>query len=447
MNVEKITVDAVNAQIKINLNKADYQEKVEKTLKSYRQKANVPGFRPGMVPMGMIKRLYGKSVTAEEVNRTLSDALFNYIQENKLNILGEPLPAEDQKPQDLETQEELEFTFDIALAPELTYTLNKRDSVPYYTISVTDEMIENQIKSIASRGGKYEKVEAYTDGDTMKGILTEIADDDPVKVEDAMILPAYFKNADEKAKMEGAKLGDVITYNPWNSWEGSESEMASLLRLPKEKAKEIKSDFTFEVKEINHFTEGELNQELFDQVYGKDAVKSEEEFRERVKSDLSTQFLPQSEYRFMIDAETVLVKKFKDVAFPEAFLKRWLLATDEKKTAEEIDADMPKMIEELKWHLMKEDIIKKNNLEIKEEDILDTAKKVTKAQFAQYGMGNIPEDLLESYAKEMLQKQETARNIQDQAMSAKVAEFLKSTIKLNQKEISMEAFGKLFEKK
>ncbi len=445
MNVEKIAIDNVNAQIKINLVKADYQEKVEKTLKEYRRKANIPGFRPGMVPAGMIKRLYGKGILAEEVNKLLSDSLFNYIQENKLNILGEPLPAEDQKAQDLETQEELEFVFDIALAPELEYTLNKRDSIPYYTITVTDEMVENQIKSLSARGGKYEKVEAYTEGDTMKGVLTELADD-PVIVEDAMILPSYFKNADEKAKMTGAKVGDIITYNPWNAWDGSEAEMASLLRLPKEKAKEIKSDFTFEVKEINHFTEGELNQDLFDQIYGKDTVKGEEEFRARVKSDIATQFVPECEYRFMVDAEAVLVRKFKDVAFPEAFLKRWLLTTDSKKTAEQIDADMPKMIEELKWHLMKEDIVKKNNLEIKEEDILDAAKKVTKAQFAQYGMGNIPDELLENYAKEMLQKPETARNLQDQAMSAKVAGFLKETIKLNQKEVSMEEFNKLFEK-
>ncbi len=447
MNVEKIVVDAVNAQIKINLAKADYQEAVEKTLKDYRRRANVPGFRPGMVPMGIVKKMYGKAVLADEVNKKLSDTLYNYIKDNHLNILGEPLPADTQQPQDLEAQDEIEFLFDIALAPELEYTLNKRDAVPYYTIDVTDEMVENQIKSLASRGGHYEKVENYQDGDTLKGTMTEICEgDDAIKVEDALILPSYFKNEDEKAKIQGAKLGDIITYNPYNSWDGSEVELASLLRLPKEKAKEITSDFHFEVKEISRFVEGELNQELFDQIYGENNVVGEEAFRARVRQDIADQFIPESEYRFMVDAEKCLVKKFKDVQFPEAFLKRWLLATDSKKTAESIDAEMPQMIEELKWHLMKEDIVKKNNLEIKEEDVLAVARKVTKAQFAQYGMGNIPDELLDNYSKEMLKKPETVRNLQDQAMSAKVAEYLKGVVKINEKQVSMEEFNKLFEK-
>ena len=448
MNVEKVVIDAVNAQIKVNLVKADYEEKVEKTLKAYRQKANVPGFRPGMVPMGLVRKMYGKGVMAEEVNKTLSDALFNYIKENNLNILGEPLPALDQTPQDLDTQESFEFVFDIALAPELEYTLNKKDNVPYYTITVTDEMVDTQVRSYAARGGKYEPAEVSAEGDSLKGDLLEQAEgEDLVKVDDALVLPNYYKDAEEKAKFVGLKVGDIITWNPYKACEGSEAELASLLRLPKEKAVEVKSDFSFTVKEISRYTDGELNQELFDEVYGKDAVKSEEEFRARVKEDIAKSFLPDSDYRFMVDAEAVLVKKFKDVAFPEAFLKRWILSTDNKKTAEEIDADMPKMIEELKWHLMKEDIIKKNGLKVEEADVLEAAKKVVKAQFAQYGMANVPEELLGSYASEMLKKPEQARNIEDQAMSMKVSEFLKGTVKVTPKEITMEKFNKLFEQK
>lgn len=447
MNVEKVAIDAVNAQIKVNLVKADYQEKVEKALKTYRHKANVPGFRPGMVPMGLIQKMYGKAVTAEEVNKTLSDALFNYIKDNQMDILGEPLPTADQTPQDLETQDELNFSFDIALAPVLEYTLNKKDSIPYYKIAVTDEMVNNQIKSYAARGGKYEKVEVSQAGDSLKGTLTEITEDtDLVKVEDALILPAYFKDDAEKAKMEGVKVGDTVTYNPFKANDGSEAELASLLHLPKEKAKEIKSDFTFEIKEITRFVEGELNQELFDQIYGKDVVTTEEAFRAKVKEDLAAQFTPESDYRFMIDAEKALTKKLKEVVFPVDFLKRWLMATDEKKTAESIDADMPKMIEELKWHLLKEDISKKNDLKVTDEDIQDAARKVTRAQFAQYGMGNVPDELLNNYVGEMLKKPETVRNLQDQAMSSKVAEFLKTAVKLNEKEITMEDFTKLYEK-
>lgn len=447
MNVEKVVIDAVNAQIKINLTRADYQEKVEKTLKTYRQKANIPGFRPGMVPMSIIKKMYAKGVTADEVNKLLSDSLFNYIKDNNLNILGEPLPSADQKPQDLDTQEELEFVFDIALAPELNYSLNKKDTIPYYNITVTDDMVNAQIKSYAARGGRYEKVDVSQDGDSIKGDLKEISQaEDAVHVEGALILPAYFKDEDEKAKMIGVKVGDTVTYNPYKANDGSEAELASLLRLPKEKAKEVTSDFTFEVKEINRFVESDVNQDLFDQIYGKDTVKSEEEFRAKVREDIAAQFIPESDYRFMVDAEKKLVGKLSDVAFPEAFLKRWLLATDKKKTAESVDADMPKMIEELKWHLMKEDIAKKNDLKVGEEDIMETAKSITKAQFAQYGMANVPDDLLTQYAREMLKKPEQLRNLEDQALSRKVADFLKTAVKLNVKEVSTEEFNKLFEK-
>ena len=448
MNVEKVIIDAVNAQIKITLEKADYQESVNKTLRSYRQKAQIPGFRPGMAPMSLIKKMYEKGVTADELNKTLSDSLFNYIKDNNLNILGEPLPSESQVAQDLDGEGPFEFIFDIALAPELNYTLNKKDSIPYYNIIVTDEMVDSQVKAYASRGGRYEKVEDFQMGDSIKGNLVEISEaEDAVKVEDALMLPSFFKNEDEKAKFNGAKVGDVITYTPHKANDGNEAELASLLRLPKDVAKDVTSDFTFEIKEINRFVEGELNQELFDQIYGEGAVDSVEAFRAKVKEDIASQFAPESDYRFMVDAEEKLVNKLKDVVFPEAFLKRWLLVADNKKTVESIDADMPKMIEELKWHLMKEDIIKKNNIKIEAEDVMAMAKTITKAQFAQYGMANVPEELLEQYAGEMLKKPEQARNLQDQAMSQKVAEFLKGAVKLNVKEISTEDFNKLYEKK
>ena len=448
MNVEKVIIDAVNAQIKITLEKADYQESVNKTLRSYRQKAQIPGFRPGMAPMSLIKKMYEKGVTADELNKTLSDSLFNYIKDNNLNILGEPLPSESQVAQDLDGEGPFEFIFDIALAPELNYTLNKKDSIPYYNIIVTDEMVDSQVKAYASRGGRYEKVEDFQMGDSIKGNLVEISEaEDAVKVEDALMLPSFFKNEDEKAKFNGAKVGDVITYNPHKANDGNEAELASLLRLPKDVAKDVTSDFTFEIKEINRFVEGELNQELFDQIYGEGAVDSVEAFRAKVKEDITSQFAPESDYRFMVDAEEKLVNKLKDVVFPEAFLKRWLLVADNKKTAESIDADMPKMIEELKWHLMKEDIIKKNDIKIEAEDVMAMAKTITKAQFAQYGMANVPEEWLEQYAGEMLKKPEQARNLQDQAMSQKVAEFLKGAVKLNVKEISTEDFNKLYEKK
>ncbi|MEA4840372.1 MAG: trigger factor [Bacteroidales bacterium] len=445
MNVDKQVVDSVNAVVKIQLLKADYQEKVENTLKTYRKKANVPGFRPGNVPVGLIKKMYGKAVLADEVQNAISQALYDYIKENKLSILGEPLPSETQAEIDFDNQEDFEFSFDIALAPELNFTLNKKDSVPYYNIQITDEMVNEQVKNMAARNGSYIKVEKSEEKDILKGMLTEVQPDGTgITVEDAVLMPAYFKDEEEKTKMIGLGVGDTVVFNPAKAYDNTESEIASLLHIAKEVAKDITSDFSFEVKEITRYKDGDLNQDLFDQLFGKDTVKTEEEFRIKVKESLESQFAPESDYRLMVDAEKALVKKLSDIQFPVDFLKRWMLSTDKKRNAEEIETEMPKMIEDLKWHLMKEKIVKDNSLTVSEEDLMETAKKVTRAQFAQYGMMSVPDDLLANYAAEMLKKEETKRNILDQAMSTIVAAHLKGVIKLNEKSISVEDFNKLY---
>ena len=445
MQVDKQVIDSVNAILKVQLLKADYQEKVETTLKNYRKKANVPGFRPGNVPASLIRKMYGKAVLAEQVQNSVSEALYNYIKENQLSLLGEPLPSPEQAEIDFDNQEDFEFSFDIALSPELIFTINKKDTVSYYTIDVTDEMVENQVKSLASRNGSYLKVEKSEDKDVLKGLLFEIdSEGKGISVEDAVMMPSYFKNEDEKAKMIGLAVGDKVVFNPAAAYDNAEAEIASLLHVTKEVAKDIKSDFSFEVKEITRYQEGAIDQTLFDGIYGKDVVKTEEEFRAKVKESLESQFVPESDYRFMVDAKDVLLKKIKDVEFPVEFLKRWILTTKEDQKPEEIEAEMPKMIEDLKWHLMKEQIVKENSLTVTEEDLLETAKKVTRAQFAQYGMMNVPEDLLTGYASDMLKKEESKRNIVDQAMSTAVAVCLKGKVKLNAKGISVEDFNKLY---
>ena len=449
MNVDKQVIDSVNAVVKIQLLKADYQEKVEKNLKNYRKKANVPGFRPGMVPAGLIQKMYGKSVLAEAVQDAVSEALYNYIRDNKLNILGEPLPSESQAMVDFDTQEDFDFAFDIALSPELDFTLTKKDSIPYYTITVTEEMVAEQAKSMAARNGSYVKAEATEEADVIKGLLIEVQPDgtiglEGISVEDAVLTPKYFKNDEEKAKLIGLGVGDTVVFNPAKAYDHTETELASLLKVPKEVAKTVSTDFTFEVKEITRYQEGEVNQVLFDQLYGEGNVTSEEAFKAKIREQLEAQFVPESDYRFMVDAEKALLKKAADVAFPVDFLKRWMLET-QKRTADSIDEEMPKMIEDLKWHLIKEKIVKDNNLTVSEEELLETAKKITRAQFAQYGMMNVPEDLLNGYAADMLKKEESKRNIIDQSMSAVVAGFLKGAVKIADKKISVEDFNKLFE--
>jgi len=448
MNVEKQVIDSVNAVVKIQLQKADYQEKVEHTLKNYRKKANVPGFRPGKVPAGLIQKMYGKSVLAEAVQDAVSEALYNYIRDNKLNILGEPLPSESQPMVDFDTQVDFEFAFDIALSPELEFSLTKKDSIPYYNITVTDEMVAEQAKSMAARNGSYVKAETTEESDVIKGLLIEIQADgtvglEGISVEDAVLTPKYFKNDEEKAKLIGLGVGDTVVFNPAKAYDNTETELASLLKVPKEVAKTISTDFTFEVKEITRYQEGELNQVLFDQLYGEGVVTTEEAFHTKIREQLEAQFAPESDYRFMVDAEKALLKKVDDVAFPVDFLKRWMLET-QKRTADTIEEEMPKMIEDLKWHLMKEKIVKDNNLTVSEDDLLETAKKITRAQFAQYGMMNVPEDLLNNYAADMLKKEDAKRNIVDQSMSTVVAGFLKGEVKITNKKISLEDFNKLF---
>jgi trigger factor len=306
-------------------------------------------------------------------------------------------------------------------------------------------MVNEQVKNMAARNGSYIKVEKSEEKDILKGMLTEVQPDGTgITVEDAVLMPAYFKDEEEKTKMIGLGVGDTVVFNPAKAYDNTESEIASLLHIAKEVAKDITSDFSFEVKEITRYKDGDLNQDLFDQLFGKDTVKSEEEFRIKVKESLESQFAPESDYRLMVDAEKVLVKKLNDVQFPVDFLKRWMLSTDKKRNAEEIETEMPKMIEDLKWHLMKEKIVKDNSLTVSEEDLMETAKKVTRAQFAQYGMMSVPDDLLANYAAEMLKKEETKRNILDQAMSTIVAAHLKGVIKLNEKSISVEDFNKLY---
>ena len=444
MNVDKQVIDQVNAVLKVSIVKADYEDKVEKALRNYRKKANIPGFRPGNVPVGLIKKMYGKAVLAEEVQNTISETLYNYIKDNKISILGEPIPSENQVPIDFNSQEDFEFSFDIALSPELTFTLNKKDAVPYYAIEVTEEMVSNQVKSLASRNGSYIKAETVEAADVVKGTLVEQAEKDGITVDDAVLMPSYFKNEEEKAKFVGLAVGDKVVFNPSVAYDKAEGEMASLLKLPKEVAKDIVSEFSFEIKEITRYKEGELNQELFDAIYGKDVVTTEEAFKAKVKESVESQFVSESDYRFMVDAKDVLLKKLKDVQFPVEILKRWLVTTKEGKTIESVDEEMPKMVEDLKWHLMKEQIVKENNLTITDDDLMETAKKVTRVQFAQYGMMNVPDDLLANYASDMLKKDESRQNVMDQAMSSVVATYLKGVVKLNEKAISLEDFNKLY---
>ena len=451
MNISLQNVDKVSALLTLKLEKADYQARVEKTLKTYRQKANIPGFRPGMVPMSLIKKQFGKSVLVEEVDKMMQEKVNEYIRDNKVNMLGMPLPNEEKmKPIDFDTQEDFEFVFDIALAPEFTAEISAADTVDYYTIEVSDELIEQQVKMYTQRAAKYDKVEQYEDKDMIKGLLAELDENGNTKeggiqVEGAVLMPSYMKNDDQKAIFANAKVNDVLVFNPNVAYDGHAAELGSLLKIDKEIAKDVKSDFSFQVEEVTRFVNGELNQEIFDQVFGKDVVKTEEEFRAKVKESIAAQFVADSDYKFLIDVRKVLTDKVGKLEFPDALLKRVMLVNNKDKGEEFVNENYDKSIEELTWHLIKEQLVKANNIKVEQEDVVNMAKEATRAQFAQYGMMSVPEDLLENYAKEMLKKKESVEGLVNRVVETKLASALKSQVKLNNKTISAEEFNKMFE--
>ncbi|RGM48009.1 MULTISPECIES: trigger factor [Bacteroides] len=451
MNVSLQNIDKVSALLTVKLEKADYQEKVDKSLKHFRQKAQVPGFRPGMVPMSLVKKMYGKSVLAEEVNKVLSEAVYKYIQDNKVNILGEPLPNEEkQKEIDFDTMEEFEFLFDIALSPEFKVEVDAKDEVDYYTIDVTEEMVNNQVKAYTQRNGKYEKVETFEGNDMMRGLLAELDEEGNTKeggiqVEAAVMMPSYMKNDEQKAIFANAKVNDVLVFNPYAAWDGNAAELASLLKIEKEAATGMKSNFSYQVEEITRFVEGELNQEIFDQVFGKEVVKSEEEFRTKVKEVVAAQFVADSDYKFLIDVRKMLMEKIGTLEFPDVLLKRIMRLNNPDKDEKFVEDNYAKSIEELTWHLIKEQLVKANDIKVEQEDIANMAKEATRAQFAQYGMLSVPEEILENYSKEMLKKKESVEGLVNRVVETKLAAALKSQVKLNNKTVSAEEFNKMFE--
>ena len=272
MNVSLENIDKVSALLTVKLEKEDYEARVEKALKDFRKKANMPGFRPGMVPMGLIKKQYGTAIKAEEVNKVLQEKVYEYLKDNKVNMLGEPLPNEEKQPAiDFAKDEAFEFVFDIALAPEFDVVLDTNDEIDYYTIDVNDELVERQVKMYAQRGGNYESVQEYTEGDMLKGLIAELDENNNVKeggiqVENAVMMPTYMKNDEQKAIFTYAKANDVLVFNPHTAWDGNPAELASLLKIDKEAAAELKTNYSYQVDEITRFVPGDMNQEIYHQL-------------------------------------------------------------------------------------------------------------------------------------------------------------------------------------
>jgi len=448
MNISFENPDKINGLLTITVEESDYKDNVEKTLKDYRKKANIPGFRPGMVPMGLIKRQFGTSVKMEAVNKFVGEQIYKYVQDNKIQMLGDPSPSEKQESVDLEKDAPYIFKFDIAVAPELKCELSGRDKVDYYNIKVDDALIDQQISMFASQTGKYEQAKTYQENDSLKGDLRELDEKGNTKegglaVEGAILMPSYIKVEDQKKIFENTKLGDIITFNPRKAYPDNDSEMSSLLKIERNQVAEHTGDFSFQIIEINHFQKHEVNQELFDTVYGKDSVKDENAFREKIAEGLKVQLATDSDFRFIQDIRAHCEKKVGKLEYPDALLKKIMLANNKDKDQEFVDKNYEASIKELTWHLIKEQLVAANNVKIEDADVKDAAKEAARAQFAQYGMNNVPEEYIEHYAEDMLKKKESVQPMVDRAVDRKLAEILKGIVKLNLKEVSLDDFNKM----
>ncbi len=453
MKISFDCADKINGLLTMTIEPADYQEAVEKTLKNYRKKAQVPGFRPGMVPMGMIKKQYGTAVKVEEVNKILGEKLYEYIQDNKIQMLGEPLPnQEKQVPQDFEKDDELTFVFDIAVAPEFKAELSSNDKIDYYTIKVEDKLIDDQVQMYASQAGEFVKADVFSGNDTITGDLRELDEsgntkDGGIVTESGMVMPAYIKDEDQKKLFDGAKPGDIITFNPKKAYPDNDAEVAALLKVQKEDVKDLTADFSYQITEIRHFQPAPVDQKLFDRVFGEGTVTDEKAFREKIAETIAPQLQQNSDYKFLLDVRKYMEEKVGKLEFPEALLKRVMLQNNKDKGADYVENNFEGSIKELAWHLIKEQLVAANNIKVEDDDLKTVAKEAIRAQFAQYGMSNVPDDVLENYAAEQLKKRENIDNFVSRAIDLKLTETLKNVVKLNQKEVTLEEFNKLMSEK
>lgn len=447
MEVVKNQIDELNATLTVHVTKDDIAENVEKSIKEFRRKANVPGFRPGHVPAGLVKKMYGNAIIAEELNKIVSSSLSEYLVAEKLNVLGDPLPSEKQEQVDFATQDKFEFVFDIGLSPEFEVKLTKRDKVNKYLIKVDDEMIAKYIESYQQRFGSFQNAKKSSEESMLKVDLVQLDEKseiltDGVAVEDASISIKIIKDDKIKKQFVGVEEGTIIDFDLKKAFP-NDAEISSLLNIEKEKVEELGAQFRATVNEVKEFAKAEVNQSLFDNVFGDNAVKDEKEFKARIIEDIRASFSRETKFKMMLDIREKLAEKL-EISLPEDFLKRWIIATNKEVTAEQIEEEFPRFITDLKWTLIKSKIAKENELKVSEEELKSAAKQQLLAQFSQYGMSYIPDEYLDKYAIEMLQKESEANKLYEQEIEDKVVDFVAEAIKTEEKEVTIEEFNELF---
>ena len=359
--------------------------------------------------------------------------------------------SESQEAVDLEKPAPYVFKFDIAVAPEFKIELNGKNKIDFYEIAVDDKLIDQQVEMFQSRAGHYDKAESFDpeQRDLLKGDLRELDEngntlEGGITVEGASLMPQYIKVEDQKKLFDGAKLGDIITFNPTAAYPDNEIEVSSLLKIKKEEVAEHKGNFSYQITEISRFVKAENNEDLWKNVYGEDAdIKTEADFRNKIAEGLKEQLKGDSDYKFIQDLRAYCEKKVGELTFPDAILKRIMLANNQDKGEEFVEKNYAQSIKELTWHLIKEQLANDHDIKVNDDDVRESARQMARAQFAQYGMTNVPEDYLNGYADELLKKRENIDNFVEAALDRKLAAVIKDVVKLNVKTVSLEEFNKL----
>lgn len=451
MNITLENTGDVTAKIIVNVDAADYAEKVKKELKKIGDNHALPGFRKGHVPMSQLRMRFGKNVKSDVINDLVYREVVKYLKDNKIDILGEPLPAEVQEL----TLDDKDYTFqyEIGLKPELGIELNKEITLPYYTIKVSEEMLNEQDKALRERMGAQVPGEEVEDKALVKGTIMELNPDGTVKeTEDAIqvingiVAPFYFKSKDETEKFAGKHVNDKVVFNPWNTCEGNPVELSSMLNIDKEKASDVKGDFEMAISEIIVLRPADHDQEFFDNVFGKDKVHNEEEYTAALTDMIANALKGNSEQLFAADTHKYFLEKCSNVQLPEEFLKKWLMARNPELTKENIDSEFASMKNSLIWQLVKGDIATTLDVKVEEDDILSFAKSLAYQQFAQYGITNMDDDTITAHAKRILANDEYRQRIIDNVADAKIFNAVKEAVTIDNKEVSLDEFKEIAEK-
>jgi trigger factor len=449
MNITKESIDALNAVLKVKIEKADYQEKVETVLKDYRKKANIKGFRPGMVPIGIIKKMYGLAVKMDEINKAVSENIHKYITDEKIEILGDPLPKTDEQEKiDFETQEDFNFSFELGIAPVIELNISKKNKVDFYEIPIDEKMKNDYVANYTRRFGEFKKADLTEDKDILKGKIEAIDEQGNLKPEgpsnDTSTLAVdIIKDEEIKKEFIGKKENETIDFDLKKAFP-NDTEIAGLFKKKKEEIEGLEGKFRFTIGEITRFHSAELNQELYNRIYGEGVVSSEEEFMKKIEEEIASSLNHESDFKLKQDIKKLIIEK-TDFSLPEDFLKKWLLKVNEKTTGEQIEKEFDSFRKDLKWQLIRNKVAKDNEMKISEEELQKEAENITRYQFRQYGLFYATDEQIANYAKETLKREEDAKRIGDKILEDKVLVQLKELVTIENKKVTADEFNKLFE--